>query len=224
MCRGYNTVDATKSLARSFFGLVVPVQKAVHEQASAAAKGARRIRCETRRWCGDRATPPESTSSKKGGRVLGVVRWLSAWEAWWAPQGSSLGPDDLESSALPTELCARKPARKAFTRGRRLAKRPADVQQGDRVFPVVPAAGGNARSRGIPGFSSPCAVHEDLGLEALRSAAVTMIPAATVVTAILLAVGSAIEAAAAPASAETAFHARQDRQPALLALVQSLVQ
>src|SRR4051794_34381576 len=99
--------------------------------------------------------------------------------------------------------------------GRRLAKRPADVQQGDRVFPVVPAAGGNARSRGIPGFSSPCAVSEDLGSEALRSAAVTMIPAAAVVTAILLAVGSAIEAAVAPSSAEPAFHARQDRQPAL---------
>src|SRR3954452_9724024 len=85
----YKTVDATKSLARSFFGLVVPVQKAVHEQASAAAKGARRIRCETRRWCGDRATPPESTSSKKGGRVLGVVRWLSAWEAWWCAQSDA---------------------------------------------------------------------------------------------------------------------------------------
>src|SRR3954467_7898806 len=60
---------------------------------------------------------------------------------WWAHQGSNLGPDDKESSALPTELCARKPARKAFARGRRLAKRPADVQQAGRVFrPLLPLA------------------------------------------------------------------------------------
>src|SRR3954451_20142482 len=112
------------------------------------------------------------------------------------------GPESLHKRASFSKATCRCPAR-----------RPG--------FPGLPAAGANARSRGITGSSSSF-VSEDLGSEALRSAAVTMIPAA-VVTAILLAVGSTIETAVAPSSAEPSFHTRQDRQPASLALVEGLV-
>src|SRR3954467_15089675 len=72
---------------------------------------------------------------------------------WWAHQGSNLGPDDKESSALPTELCARKPARKAFARGRRLAKHPLDVQQAEAFSRPYGRAKNEKAERQSRGFS-----------------------------------------------------------------------
>jgi len=44
------------------------------------------------------------------------------------------------------------PARKAFARGRRLAKRPPDVQQTGGIFPAIGTASKNEKAAGIQRF------------------------------------------------------------------------
>src|SRR6266852_2494356 len=99
------------------------------------------------------------------------------------------------------------PARKAFARGRRLAKGPRDVQQ----------------TRGIPAVFSLC-------FDRLTACALEPLAPATTIharraTPVAIAVHAALEAMAPPMpAAEAARHMGQDGEPALLAVVQGLVE
>src|SRR5260221_8749424 len=71
------------------------------------------------------------------------------------------------------------PARKAFARGRRLAKRPPDVQQTGRVFPAVSAQRKGEKAAGIQRLSLRFRSVEDLRLEPLVPATMFHATAAT---------------------------------------------
>src|SRR5437667_5318567 len=115
------------------------------------------------------------------------------------------------------------PARKAFARGRRLAKAPRDVQQTDGVFPRPSAA--LARTKKPPGSSGFFILlrsTDGLRLEPLASAATIYARRATPVA---IAVHAALKAVLPPMpAAEAAPHMGQDGEPAFLAIVQGLVE
>src|SRR3954451_7359628 len=110
-----------------------------------------------------------------------------------------------------------KPAREAFARARRLAKRPLDVQQADGVFPG-PSAGPNIRKS----RRNPAAFPHGFGamgrsaasLEPLAPAAMLHAPAIPLA---VIAVHAAHKSVVPPAPASEPPHTRQDGETALLA-------
>src|SRR5712672_1929119 len=110
------------------------------------------------------------------------------------------------------------PARKAFARGRRLAKRPPDVQQSGGVFPAVGGARKCEKAAGIQRLCLTFRSVEYLRLEPLAPVAMFHATAATPITVIAI-------PAVPPAFAGSASHMmRQDGQPAFLAVVEGLVE
>src|SRR5450432_3750870 len=103
------------------------------------------------------------------------------------------------------------PARKAFTRGRRLAKRPPDVQQAGRVFPAVAETKKPPESSGFSRFRRIAAGPRSEPLGAALPAAIT----------VAVAVHAAHGAVMLPAfAAAEPAHMGQDREAALLAVIQ----
>src|ERR1700719_1198717 len=139
--------------------------------------------------------------------------------------------------------------RKASARGRRLAKRPCDVQQAGGVFPALSrgpkcrknlpdsggfaAVSGPAKARkppergGLPWLSKSASEAprlEPFGVAAATIAARTAISIATAIP-IATAIHAVFEAATSPTfTAEPARPVRQDGEAALLAVVQGLVE
>src|SRR5260370_25638800 len=116
------------------------------------------------------------------------------------------------------------PARKAFARGRRLAKRPPDVQQTGGVFPGHRRGWKMRKSRRNPAaFLAFRAIEGSRGLEPLRVASATVIHARAV-AAVAIVIHAALESMVPPAFAGPAFHMmRQHGKPPVLAVVQRLV-
>src|SRR6185437_253496 len=111
-------------------------------------------------------------------------------------------------------------AGKAFTRGRRLAKRPRDVQQGGGVFPALAAGRKYRKSHRIPAALPVFQWPRKPSSEPLRTA---VVPALAVAVA---AVHAALVAVVPPAvaAAKPVLHMGQDLEAALLAVVQRLVE
>src|SRR5947208_1675813 len=109
------------------------------------------------------------------------------------------------------------PARKAFARGRRLAKGPRDVQQTGGVFPGHRHRWQERKSRGVPAAFSLCFDRlTTCALEPLASAATIHAGRATPVA---IAVHAALKAVLPPMpTAQAASHMGQDGEPAFLAV------
>src|SRR5437879_2537928 len=120
---------------------------------------------------------------------------------------------------------------KAFARGRRLAKRPGDVQQTGVSFPGLWWGPAKAKSRWIPAASAHVPDRardrrsEPLSAPAVRPA--IAVEAVAVVAAVAAAVVAIPVKSAAPpalAAAEAVLHVGQHGKPALLAVIERLVE
>src|ERR1700739_4576285 len=110
-----------------------------------------------------------------------------------------------------------RPARKAFARGRRLAKRPPDVQQSGGFFPALGTACRGEKSRRNPAaFFCFRAIGGPARSEPPVAFPPAMVPAAvTIVVMIPVAThATMLEAVVPPALAEPALHMRQDSEAA----------
>src|ERR1041385_4180442 len=122
------------------------------------------------------------------------------------------------------------PVRKSLSGRRRLAKRPPGVQQRGCAFPLpMPCPTHAKKPPECGGFfasmTGPCRRElQPLGAAAPFAAAIAF-RTTVAVKAAVAAVKTAAKSAMMPAAAaEAAFHAGQDRKPALLAVVKGLVE
>src|SRR6476660_1507101 len=135
--------------------------------------------------------------------------------------------DPLIKSQLLYQLSyAPGPVRKAFAEGRRLAKRPPDVQQSGPSFPGLCGRPASAKSRWIPAafpvFQSSVRRSEPLAATPARPAIAIV---AITVEATVPAAITTVHAAVAPAAlAEAMSHVGENGEAALLAIVESLVE
>src|SRR5260370_10638934 len=113
------------------------------------------------------------------------------------------------------------PARKAFARARRLAKRPPDVQQTGGISPAIGTASKNEKAAEIQRLFLTVSIDR-----VTAGALEPLAPAATIhARPAPVAIHAALEAAVPPTSAaEAAPHMGQDGEAAFLAVVQGLVE